>query len=586
MSDPIVHALTATGAPFEYTNANVQNKVSNQEVNCKVFKQALPSLSHLYNDLATHGDTELAVYQGRRLNYRDAYQQAAKLADFLANNFSIGQGSRVALVMRNCPEWLVSFIAITSLGAVPALVNSRGAANEISHAVEQTQCRLLLLDHKTAAVINQHSVAQCPNLVFDISRNFTASHDGKVILTTTAPEEQSNLELPSAECDPDDVALILFTSGTTGHPKGVLLSHRGVLNALKANEFSGAIIGAKMAAKFGIDLETLAANQPQASTLLMFPLFHVSGCYSVFLTSLLRGGKLVMLSKWEAESALATMQNEKVTQFYGVPTMYWDILNTESLDTFDLSALQSMSVAGQSTPVSLLKKINAAFPHAMMGSGYGMTETNGVISMIIGEEFLAQPESVGHPLSIAEIKIVDDNGRAVQNGHNGEICVRGATVMLGYDNQPEANQQCFSDGWLHTGDVGYLDEQGRLFVVDRITEMVISSGENIYCAEVERVLNQAPDVLEATTFGLPDDRLGERLIALVRLHQNKQNKETLAREIIEWSSQHLASYKLPAELIVIDHPLERNATGKVLKAKAKTMYHQLSSNETPPNGVT
>ena len=212
----------------------------------------------------------------------------------------------------------------------------------------------------------------------------------------------------------------------------------------------------------------------------------------------------------------------------------------------------------------------------MMGSGYGMTETNGVICMTHGTDYLNQPDSVGRALAISEIRIASDSGESLGSGQAGEICVRGATVMLGYDNQPSANQECFRDGWFHTGDVGYLDNENKLFIVDRLTEMVITGGENVYCAEVERVLGQAPGVVELTTFGLPDDRLGERLVALVRLNEGTQHS---VDDLLDWSAKSLASYKVPAELHIIVQPLERNATGKVLKEKAKQI-HQIIINST------
>ncbi len=560
-TNQLIQSFTAPGAPFEYASA----VVAGQEV--RVFKNAQPCLSRLYSGLQNFSDSELAVFDQRRLSYAQAYKQAASLANDLQNRFGIRQGARVAIVMRNCPEWLVSFIAVTSLGAVAALVNSRGAADEIAYSVKSTGCELILTDHKTAdgLELNQLSPA---HIVFDIQQSYTGlSHTGEALAV------DAEAVLPRVDCDQDDTALILFTSGTTGRPKGALLSHRGVMNALKANEFSSAIIGAGMAAKLGIDLATLAANAPQTSVLLMFPLFHVSGCYSVFLANLVRGGKLVMLSRWEAETALQAIETERVTMFPGVPTMYWDLLNFADRQNFDLSSMTSLSVAGQSTPVSLLRQIQEAFPNATVGSGYGMTETNGVIAMIIGDEFLDTPESVGQPLSLADIKISDELGNAVSSGETGEICVRGATVMHGYDNQPEANSKCFKDGWFHTGDVGYLDQTGKLYVVDRLTEMIISGGENIYCAEVERVLNQAPDVIELTTFGLPDERLGERLVAMVRLQSDSSTSED---DLLTWSAKSLASYKVPSEVLIIDQPLARNATGKVLKVEAKKLYQSIT----------
>lgn len=563
MSDQIVQALTAEGAPFEYSSASLHGH------DCRVFKHAHPYLSAIYSALDQYADQDLAVYDDRRLSYAEAAQQAASLAHTLQSEFSIGPGSRVAIAMRNCPEWLVSFIAVTSLGAVAALVNSRGAADEIDYSVSSTNCDLLIMDQKTDALLQDNpAMVAMEKVVFDISKTYSGKTSAGTNLSLDAGRE-----LPQVASEPDDVALILFTSGTTGRPKGALLSHRGVMNALKANDFSAAIIGSVFAQKMGVDLQTLAANQPQAATLLMFPLFHVSGCYSVFLANLVKGGKLVMLSRWSADAALNFIEKEKVTSFPGVPTMYWDLINADNLQDYDLSSMTSLSVAGQSSPVSLLKKINATFPNAMPGSGYGMTETNGVICMTHGEEFINTPESVGRPLSIADIKIANQDGSVVASGEAGEICVRGATVMLGYDNQPEANDKCFVDGWFHTGDVGYLDEEGKLYIVDRITDMIITGGENVYCAEVERVLNTAPGVVELTTFGVPDERLGERLIALVGL---SPGSEQTSESLLAHCAGGLASYKVPAELIVIDQPLQRNATGKVLKAQARELYQSLT----------
>lgn len=560
MSEQIIQALTSPGAPFEFSSAAIKGH------NCKVFKQANQCLSQLYANLHLHDEKDIAVYDGRRLSYAQARIQAATLAQTMASEFNIGVGSRVAIAMRNSPEWIVSFIAITSLGAIAALVNSRGSVDEINYSIGNTNCDLLILDSKANAAFNNSDTAPAitQQIEFDLAHSFSARTSNGVTLS-----EDTNAVLAQTDVDTDEVALILFTSGTTGRPKGALLTHRGALNALKANEFSGAIIGSVMAQKMGIDLQTLAMHQPQAATLLMFPLFHVSGCYSIFLANMIRGGKLVMLSRWSAKTALQAMQDEKVTTFPGVPTMYWDLLNYENFGDYDLSSLVSLSVAGQATPLSLLDKIKTAFPNAMMGIGYGMTETNGVISMLHGEEYFAEPHSVGKALPICEVKIIDESGSQTNAGQPGEICLRGATVMLGYDNQPQANQEVFNDGWFHTGDVGYLDASDKLFIVDRLTEMVIVGGENVYCAEVERVLSQAPDVIELTTFGMPDDRLGERLVALVRLHEDATQQ---TQDLLDWSATSLASYKVPAELHIIRKPLERNATGKVLKDKAKQIH--------------
>ncbi len=542
MNNAIIESLSAPGAPFEFTEIEIHNQP------CRIFKQTPQYLSQIYDVMLTHGDKVMAVFEEQVLTYSQAYQQSAQLAEHLASTHHIKAGSRVAIAMRNNPYWLLSFIAISSLGAIPVLINSRGKQDEISYCIQLTQCQLIVADTLTAPLIDEAlPCITVSNLKLD---NLTSS-------------------LPKCPRSWNDTAMILFTSGTTGRPKAAKLSHLGVLTALMTNQYSGAIIGAQMAKKYNIDLTTLAAMRPQACNLLMFPLFHISGCQAIFLTGLLQGAKLVMLPKWNVEQALRLMQQEKVTAFAGVPTMYWDILKSETLTQYDLSSLISISVAGQSTPLSLFNTILEAFPSVIVGCGYGMTETNGAISLIIGEDLLEAPNSVGKALVTTDIKLLKDDGNVVQQGERGEILVRGATVMQGYDNQVDANEKCFIDGWYKTGDIGYFDEKQRLHIVDRATEMIISSGENIYCAEVERALSQCDDVIEVVTFGMPDDRLGEKLIAFIRLHSSSNNS---VGAILKQASEQLANYKLPAECYLIDFPLERNQSGKILKPAAKSYY--------------
>jgi acyl-CoA synthetase (AMP-forming)/AMP-acid ligase II len=324
-----------------------------------------------------------------------------------------------------------------------------------------------------------------------------------------------------------------------------------------------------MAARYGIDLATLAANRPQPSTLLMFPLFHVSGCHSVLLPALTQGGKIVFMRRWNAEHALQLIESEKITTFPGVPAMHWDMLQILGREQYDLSSMSSMSIAGQATPLPLLEAIKEAFPSAILGVGYGMTETNGAISLAVGDDFLEAPTSSGRAVATTEIRLLRDDGGWAEGGDVGEICVRGATVMSGYDNRPEANAEAFMDGWLRTGDVGYLDDDQRLYIVDRKTDMVISGGENIYCAEVERVLLQHPAILEAATFGIPDDRLGEKLVAVLRL---RAGESCSAGEIETFLAGQLAAYKVPKLMQMVDEPFPANAAGKILKSKIREAF--------------
>ncbi|MFT5260542.1 MAG: long-chain acyl-CoA synthetase [Arenicella sp.] len=563
MSSATIQQLTAAGGPFELNKAIING------MQCRVFKDTPKCLTSTYGALQQYADRDLAVFADRRITYQIAAEQAAALAKILSDNYDIKKGTRVAIVMRNTPEWLISFLAVTSLGAIPALVNSRGTPDEISYCVMSTQCKLVISDSRTEQGLDATDAGTIPLLSFELEKAFTLSGE-------KAPIEAPALAagLPIVESEPDEVAMILYTSGTTGRPKGALLTHQGVMTGLKTNQYSSTMIGIQIAERYGIDYQTMIANRPQYTTLLMFPLFHVSGLQAVFLTNFLQGGKVVMMPRWGGEEALKLIEREKVTMFPGVPLMYWDMLRAPDVEKYDLSSMTNLSVAGQSTPLPLFDAIKSTFPQAIIGCGYGMTETNGAISLLVGEDLVNNPTSVGHAVATTEIKLMKDDGSEAAQGERGEICVRGATIMKGYDNQPEDNDKSFSSGWYHTGDIGVQDEEMRLYIVDRSTEMVISGGENIYCAEIERVLSQAPGVLESVTFGMPDDRLGEKLIALIRTH--KDSKQT-PESITDFIKQKLAGYKLPAEMFLVTEALPTNAVGKVLKNEARKVYKKLAS---------
>ena len=465
--------------------------------------------------------------------------------------------------MRNRPQWLTAFIAISSLGAVPVLANSRAAAIELSDSLAYARCQQVIADAPCAARLTGAQLAGTRGIVV-----------GEAPPTGPIPWESYEaiiaagpaVELPLTASAAEDPALIMFTSGTTGAPKGAILNQVGVLTALMANQLSAALLGARMAKQLGVELAALAANAPQPSTLLVFPLFHTSGCLSVFLTTLARGGKIVFLPRWSAAEALRLVQQERVQALPAVPTMLWDLVQFADLAAFDTTSLVSLGTGGQGLPGNLVAAIQARFPRALLGTGYGMTETNGMVSLTVGAEFLAHPHSAGRPLATAEIRILDDAGQPLPAGAAGEICVRSAQNMSGYWDQPQADALIFRGGWLHTGDVGFIDPEGFLNVVSRKTDMIISGGENIYCAEVERVLSQHPDVMEVATFGLPDERLGEKLVAAVVA---RSGTKLDAAQLRAFCGERLAEYKLPREWRFSGEPLERNATGKIMKAQVR-----------------
>ena len=512
----------------------------------RVFAENHAYLSQVLKRLETYGEREFIVHEDVRLTFAESRTQAARLAHHLANQCAIEPGDRIGLVLPNSPEWMLSFIAISAIGAVPALINARAGADEVNHCLSSTHCRLCIHQRNDlAAEISDLTLAETQRILSD-------------------PVDHP---LPETPRGPDDEALLMFTSGTTGLPKGASLSHEGVLTALKTIEYSGALIAKGMAEAFGIDYGTLAGMRPPPVNLLIFPLFHVSGCHAVFLTSLLQGGKVVLMTRWNAEEAVALMAREKVTAFPAVPTMHRDLLRLESLAEHDLSSLTSLSVGGQATPPALLADIHRAFPSAVMGTGYGMTESNGTVTLMIGSEFIDNPRSAGRPVSTVDVEVRDDQGRTLPANATGEIHIRGSTLMTAYANSE--HDPFDADGWFATGDLGYLDGDGLVYIVDRKTDMVISGGENIYCAEVERVLDQHPSVRESAAFGLPDERLGEKLVATVVPHADGDLTEAV---LIDHCVGRLAKHKAPKQVRIQRRPLPRNASGKTIKAQVKQEY--------------
>lgn len=512
----------------------------------RVFAENHAYLSQVFRRLETYGEREFIVHEDVRLTFAESRTQAARLAHHLANQCAIEPGDRVGLVLPNSPEWMLSFIAISAIGAVPTLINARAGADEVNHCLTSTHCRLCIHQRNDlAAEISDLTLAETQRIL-----SGRADHP-----------------LPETPRGPDDEALLMFTSGTTGLPKGASLSHEGVLTALKTIEYSGALIAKGMAEAFGIDYGTLAEMRPPPVNLLIFPLFHVSGCHAVFLTSLLQGGKVVLMTRWNAQEAVALMAREKVTAFPAVPTMHRDLLRLESLAEHDLSSLTSLSVGGQATPPALLADIHRAFPSAVMGTGYGMTESNGTVTLMIGSEFIDNPRSAGRPVATVDVEVRDDRGNALPANTTGEIHIRGSTLMTAYANSE--HDPFDADGWFATGDLGYLDGDGLVYIVDRKTDMVISGGENIYCAEVERVLDQHPSVRESAAFGLPDERLGEKLVATVVPHADGDLTEAA---LIDHCVSRLAKHKAPKQVRIQRRPLPRNASGKTIKAQVKQAY--------------
>ncbi|RZV39030.1 MAG: AMP-dependent synthetase, partial [Acidimicrobiales bacterium] len=456
-------------------------------------------------------------------------------------------GQSVAICMKNSPEWMIAFVGILNAGAVAVLVNSRGTGETMARAVADTDCVFVIGDKPRLDKLKQ---AGC-DLPTHSSEHF--------------PTNQQPFDRPNRQSD--DLAAMFFTSGTTGVAKAPAIQHRALITGMMNTQLAMAAVFAKMAKVYGIDIETLRAQMPQSCSLLVFPLFHTSGCSSVFLTALTTGGKLVLMDRWDAEQALSLIEQEKITTFGGVPTMHWDLLRMPNFDSYDLSSLMSISCGGQALPLNLLGEIRDRFPKAFIGAGYGMTETCGAISQANGEAFLANPKASGQVLPMVDVQISDEQGNACKPGETGEIWAKGAILMQGYYGRPEDTAASMSGDWFKTGDIGRLDENGYIYIVDRKTDMVISGGENIYCAEVEQVLGQHPGIMQISTFGVPDDRLGERLIASIVV-----TAETGVEDVVAFANANLAAYKVPSDFTIQTEPFALNAMGKVEKQQLRAAY--------------
>ena len=542
--DPIFAAVTAPGTPFEIEEKD----------GLRFFVNAPSDLNQLIESARRFGDQDCVVdFDGpqgeRRLSFADMFAWR----DRLAGHLGIGRGDRVAICMRNRAEWMAAFMAVMKLGGVAVLLNSRGSAGDLLSMVDEVTPSLVLADAERAALLRE------------------AGYDGRLLDMSEPLEDRSTVEGDGLIARPDDPCAILFTSGTTGRVKGAVLSHRSLITGLLGTQLTGAMVLHNLAREYGMPVEALALKLPPQASLLVSPLFHISGLGSGFLAPLLSGGKIVIMRRWDAEEAVSLIERERVTQLSTVPTMLWDMVHRARLIEADLSSVRNIGSGGQALPLNLLEAVQALCPHAMIGVGYGMTETSGAIAQAVGADFLRAKASAGRVLPLVDLRIEGPDGNARGANETGEILVRSAMLMTGYWNRPDDTAKSFTaDGWLRTGDIGYQDEDGYIYIVDRAKDMVISGGENIYCAEVERVLSEMPQVTECATFGIPDDRLGEALVAVVQAEGLDE------RSVIQWVAGRLAPYKAPTRVAFSRDPLPRNHAEKINKIALRALWPELA----------
>jgi long-chain acyl-CoA synthetase len=538
--------LTAPGEPYELETRTIDGEPF------RVFVNAPRSLRQLFED--TRSDATFIVYGDERLTFTQAHDQAGAIARLLVDRYGVGKGDRVAISMRNYPEWITAFTAVTSIGAIAVAMNALWQAEEMAYGLRDCGARVLLADQERL-----DRLAQCrDDLDVAVIAVRPAQADPGYPVLSDLLAEQADAAMPPADVSPEDPATIFYTSGSTGHPKGVVSSHRNILSAL----FSWELDAGAAALVTGIEPEP-PAHQP--ATLLAVPLFHATGSHAVYLMSYRAQRKLVSMYKWDPELAAELIEREQITQFVAPAAMTGDLVRVARDTRRDLSTLQTVGGGGAPRAPEQVKQIGSAFGRALPNTGWGMTETNAIGTGIAGQDYLSHPASSGRCSAVLELKVVNEQGEALPANTPGELLVRGTSVFHGYWNRPEVNDEVFVDGWFKTGDVAYLDDDGYLYIVDRIKDLIIRGGENIGCGQVEAALLAHPQVYEAAVYAVPDERLGEEVGATIYAHA--QLTEDALRGFL---AEHLARHEIPRHLRMLDTPLPRTASGKILKRELRS----------------
>ncbi|WGM40368.1 class I adenylate-forming enzyme family protein [Caulobacter sp. NIBR1757] len=544
--------LTGPGGAFEIVEMDVNGHW------IRGFKNAPPSVREVWLSTLQFADRDYLVYQDERLTYGQAHQLTASIANWLMAQ-GVVPGDRIAIAMRNYPEWMLIYWAAVSIGVTVVGMNAWWTAPEMAFGLSDARPKVLFADAERLA-----RVAEQPDML-------AGAH--VVAVRTDTPEGGAPWSavighggsLPEVAIDPDSDACIFYTSGTTGFPKGAQLTHRGCVSNLMNMLFSGNVGAMVLAMTTGVVPDPDNPPPPPA-VLVTTPLFHVTAnnCGAYAATAM--GGKMVLMYRWDATLALELIQAEKISTVSGVPVMARELVNHPDFAKYDTSSLLSVGGGGAQIQPDLVDKIDKTVPTARPNTGYGMTETCGVITSLSGDFFVDKPASCGRALPNFEAKVVDDFGNALPTGEVGELWVRGSSVIKGYINRPEATAETITDGWLHTGDVARIDEEGFIFLVDRKKDMVLRGGENVYCAEVEAAIYRHAAVAEAVVFGTPDERLGEEVAAAILL---RDGHKATADELRDFVASLIARHKAPRYIWFLSENIPRNASGKFLKKDLK-----------------
>ncbi len=567
MSIAQAHAmLAAPGTMLEVGEETIRG------VTLKVWKNAPPTLNAIFELAAVFGSRDHLVLDDERATVATFRAAAITMARKLIDD-GVKPGDRVAIIMRNLPEWPVAFWGGVLAGAIVTPLNAWWTGAELEYGLRDSGATIVVMDIERYERVREH-LDKCPDIrkVY-VSRAGEELADPEVhrlesVIGKTNSWSNLIAASPRAGEDPfpmrkpeDDVALF-YTSGTTGNPKGAIISHRNIIS----NMFNSASAQARAFLRRGEAPPAPDPNAPQKAFLLSVPFFHATGCFAVMIPAFMAGHKIVLQRRWDCDAALEIMQREKITHFGGVPTIAWQVLENPRLDQYDLSSVESVAYGGAPAAPELVKRLKQKFPKSTAGQGWGMTETSATAVSNTAEDYERKPASTGVASATGEIKIVGDKGQVLAAGEVGEVWYRGPIVVRGYWNNEKATAETFIDGWIKTGDLAKLDDEGFLYIVDRAKDMLIRGGENIYCVEVENALYDHPAVMDAAVIGRPHQTLGEEPIAIVHL---KPGTAASVEELRHFAAQKIAAFKVPVDVVFWPETLPRNANGKIVKKELK-----------------
>ncbi|KAJ3724511.1 hypothetical protein C8R42DRAFT_453754 [Lentinula raphanica] len=535
----------------------------------RVYKNLWPTVRNFWSWASSeHANKTYIVFEGQRFTYKEIDQRVRQTASVFFNQYHIKKGDKIGICSRNCVEWLVGFWASQILGAVFVGINAWLPLDPLTFCISHTECKLVIVDAERAEKLEpvvDKLYAQQKVFAIIVVNPQEGKGEWKRMETFEKALQHVGPPPPEEAVLAEDEALIMFTSGTTGLPKGVLSTQRQFLT----NVLNAQVAPRRATLRRGDNLSP-APEGPQKGALVAVPLFHVTGLTSYSMLATMGGLKIVMMRKWIPEEGAKLIRSENVGLAGGVPAMVSDLLDSSLVG----HPLESLFFGGSAASITLPSQAHMAFPTAQLSQGYGLTETNSVAVGIAGEDYMTRPGSTGLACPVNDMMIVAEDGRVASPGEIGEVYLRGPNVMKEYYRDPEATRQIITvDGWLKTGDIGIMDEEGFLFIKDRIKDIIIRGGENISSLQVENALYEDVRIREAAAVGVPDRRLGELVAAVVSLKPQYNGKVTES-SLIEGVRKSLPAYAVPVMVLIQEKPFELTPSGKIIKGQLRKLARE------------